>query len=206
MEIVKLEVGQLKTNCYFVINNNNCLIIDPGDEGEFILEELQRKRLNPLGLLATHGHFDHLMAVGEIQKSFDVPLYINKNDFFLVKRIKETAEYFLGYKQFILPIEKIKGFNIEDSLKIENWKLKIIDTPGHTPGSVCYFFEKDRILFSGDTLFKGNIGRYDFSYSSYNDLRKSVKRLLKLNEKTIIYPGHGEQSIIREERKHFVSF
>ncbi len=206
MEIVKLEVGQLKTNCYFVIKNNNCLIIDPGDEGEFILEEIQRKRLNPLGLLATHGHFDHLMAVGEIQKSFDVPLYINKNDFFLVKRIKETAEYFLGYKQFILPIEKIKGFNIEDSLKIENWKLKIIGTPGHTPGSVCYFFEKDRILFSGDTLFKGNIGRYDFSYSSYNDLRKSVKRLLKLNEKTIIYPGHGEQSIIREERKHFVSF
>jgi len=206
MEIIQLTVGQLQTNCYLLVKDKECLIIDPGDEGSFILEEIQRRRLNPLGLLATHGHFDHLMAVGEIQKSFDVSLNINKKDLFLVKRIKETAEYFLGYKQFILPIEKIKGFNIEDLLKIENWKLKIISTPGHTPGSVCFYFEKDKILFTGDTLFKGNIGRYDFSYSSYDDLKKSVKRLLKLNKETIIYPGHGEQSVIGDERKQFSSF
>jgi glyoxylase-like metal-dependent hydrolase (beta-lactamase superfamily II) len=117
----------------------------------------------------------------------------------------ETAEYFLGYKPTILPIKDIKNFSIENSLKIGNWSSKIIFTPGHTPGSVCFYFEKEKILFSGDILFKGAIGRYDFSYSSKKDLDNSLKKLLQLPPDVIVYPGHGEKTTIDEARR-FLEF
>jgi len=206
MKILSFSLGQLATNCYFAVNEKNyCLIIDPADEASFILEEIQRRKLTPIALLATHGHFDHIMAAGEIQQSFTTPFYIHKKDLFLVDRVVETAEYFLGYKPTILPIKDIKNFSIENSLKIDNWSLKIIFTPGHTPGSVCFYFEKEKILFSGDTLFKGAIGRYDFSYSSKKDLDNSLKKLLQLPPDVIVYPGHGEKTTIDEARR-FLEF
>ncbi|MCX7956156.1 MAG: MBL fold metallo-hydrolase [Patescibacteria group bacterium] len=200
MKILRYSLGQLQANCYFLIKENNCLIIDPADEANFILEELQRKKLKLLAMLATHGHFDHLMAVGEIQKSFNVPLYISFKDKFLINRLEKTAEYFLGYKPIILPIKKIKDLDIKNSLKIENYKLKIINTPGHTPGSVCFYFSEEKVIFTGDTLFKGAIGRDDFSYSNKNDLRKSLEQILSLPKETIIYSGHGEETVIFQEK------
>lgn len=205
MKIISYLLGQLKVNCYFLIKDNQCLIIDPADDGTFILEELQRRRLNLIGILATHGHFDHIMAVGEIQESINIPLYINEKDYFLVKRIKETAEYFLGFKQLILPIKNFKNLN-NNLTKISNFEFKIIETPGHTPGSISIYFPDEKIVFTGDTLFKGSIGRYDFSYSDKNLLKKSLKRLLKLPEETIVYPGHGEKTTITDERKTLFNF
>ncbi|MCS6956804.1 MAG: MBL fold metallo-hydrolase [Patescibacteria group bacterium] len=200
MKILRYSLGQLQANCYFLIKENNCLIIDPADEANFILEELQRKKLKLLAMLATHGHFDHLMAVGEIQKSFNVPLYISFKDKFLIDRLEKTAEYFLGYQPMILPIKMIRNLDIKNSLKIKNYKLKIINTPGHTPGSVCFYFSEEKIIFTGDTLFKGAIGRYDFSYSNKNDLRESLDQILSLPKETIIYSGHGEETIIFKEK------
>ena len=199
MKIVKYSLGQLQTNCYLLIEEKDCLIIDPADDASFILEELQRQQLNLVGMLATHGHFDHLMAVGEIQKSFNIPLHINENDQFLIKRLDKTAEYFLGYKPVVLPIKIIKNLIIENSLKIENFKMKIISTPGHTPGSCCFYFKEENALFTGDTLFKEGIGRTDFSYSSKDDLKKSLKKIFKLPEETIVYSGHGEETLIQDE-------
>jgi len=204
MKVIKFSLGQLQANCYFLIEENNCLIIDPADEGSFILEELTKRKLNLIGLLASHGHFDHLMAVGEIEKSFSVPFYINKRDLFLVKRIKESAEYFLGFKPLILPILKVKTFPPIPRFKWVN-KFKIIFTPGHTPGSCCFYFPQEKIIFTGDTLFKRGIGRYDFSYSNKSDLQASLNKLLKLPEETIIYPGHGEQTTIGEEKRFIIS-
>lgn len=199
MKILHFSLGQLQANCYFLIKENNCLIIDPADEASFILEELQRRNLKLVAMLATHGHFDHLMAVGEIQKSINIPLYISFKDKFLIERLEETAEYFLGYKPTILPIKNMKNLDVENSLKIENFKLKIIDTPGHTPGSCCFYFPKEKVIFTGDTLFKKGIGRYDFSYSNKGDLETSLKKIFKLPKKTIVYPGHGEKTTIAKE-------
>lgn len=199
MRIVKYSLGQLQANCYFLINKNNCLIIDPADDASFILEELQKQQLNLVGMLATHGHFDHVMAVGEIQKSLDIPLHIHKDDQFLIKRLDKTAEYFLSYKPFILPINKIKNLSIVNSLNIKNFKLKIIHTPGHTPGSCCIYFKEENSIFTGDTLFKEGIGRTDLSYSSKNDLKKSLKKIFKLPRETIVYSGHGEDTILEDE-------
>ena len=199
MKILKFSLGQMQANCYFLIEGQNCLIIDPADDAPFILEELQRHRLNLVGMLATHGHFDHLMAVGEIQKSFDIPLFIHKDDKFLTDRVEQTAEYFLGYKPVILPIKKIKNLKIDDVLRIKKFKIKIIYTPGQTPGSCCFYFKEENALFTGDTLFKDGIGRYDFSYSNKDKLKNSLENIFKLPKETIIYSGHGEDTTIQDE-------
>ncbi|PIV09404.1 MBL fold hydrolase [Candidatus Roizmanbacteria bacterium CG02_land_8_20_14_3_00_36_15] len=213
MKIIKYSLGQLQTNCYFIVEDNQCIIIDPADEAGFILEELQRRKLKLVGILATHGHFDHLLAVGEIQRSIDISLYLSKKDLFLIDRLEETVKHFLGYKPTTLPIKNIKNFVIENSLKIGNFKLKIIPSPGHTPGGVCYYLPAEAsakaglpILFSGDTLFKQGIGRYDFSYCNKDDLKHSLKKILLLPKDTVVYPGHGEKTTVAEEKKNFPNF
>ncbi len=197
MRIVKYSLGQLQANCYFLIDDQNCLIIDPADDAPFILEELQRQQLNLVGMLATHGHFDHIGAVGEIQLSFNIPLYIFIEDKFLIDRLNETAKYFLGFDPHLIKPKNIKFIN--DNFSITDYELRIIKTPGHTPGSCCFYFKEKNALFTGDTLFKDAVGRTDLSYSSKDDLKKSLKKILKLPEETIIYPGHGEETLIQDE-------
>ena len=198
MIIKKYSLGQLQANCYFLIEDNNCLIIDPADDASFIIEELQRQQLNLVGMLATHGHFDHIGAVGEIQLSLNVPLYIFEEDQFLIDRLNETAKYFLGFDpNFIKPITV--EYLTDTKFKVKNLELKIIKTRGHSPGSCCFYFKEENALFTGDTLFKDAVGRTDLSYSSKDDLKKSLNEIFKLPKETIIYSGHGEDSILEEE-------
>jgi len=196
MTIKKYSLGSLQANCYFLVEENDLILIDPGDEASFILEEIQRKRLNLKAIFATHGHFDHIGAVGEIQKSFNVPFYINQKDLFLVKRLNETAEYFLGYNPYFLPPENIKELN-NKTFHVSRLMFSVIFTPGHTPGSVCFYFEKEKLIFTGDTLFKDGVGRTDFSYSSRKDLENSLKKIFSLPKKTAVYPGHGGETTIK---------
>ncbi len=203
MKILRFSLGQLATNCYFLIREKKCLIIDPADEAGFILEQLQRMNLVLSGMLITHGHFDHLMAAGEVQRSFKIPLYISSKDHFLVDRLAETAQYFLGYKPIILPIKIIKNFERDGLMEIENFKWQIFFTPGHTPGSCCFYFPDEKIIFTGDTLFKNGIGRYDFSYSNKKDLKNSLRRILSLPEEVTVYPGHGEETTVGKEKNKF---
>lgn len=198
MIIKKYSLGELQANCYFLIEDQQCLIIDPADDASFILEELQRQQLNLVGMLATHGHFDHIMAVGEIQKSIKIPLYIHKEDKFLIDRVEQTAEYFLGYKPIVLLINKVENFPPSPKLRWAS-KLKIISTPGHTPGSCCFYIKEENAVFTGDTLFKEAVGRTDLSYSSKDDLKKSLKKIFKLPKETIVYSGHGEDTILEDE-------
>jgi len=198
MTIKKYHLGSLAANCYFLIEDSDLLLIDPGDEASFILEEIQRQRLNLKAIFATHGHFDHIGAVGEIQKSFDVPFYISKKDLFLVERLNETAKYFLGYNPYFLPPKNIKELN-KKTFHVSRLTFNVIPTFGHTPGSVCFYFEKEKVIFTGDTLFKDGIGRTDFSYSSFEDLKKSLKKIFLLPKETIVYPGHGEETTIGKE-------
>lgn len=209
MQIQKFSLGQLQANCYFVIDDKDCLIIDPADDANFILEEVMRKGLKVKALLATHGHFDHVMAVGEIQAALPrTPFYIHSDDLFLLKRLKETAKHFLDGKPVILDPRSITSLNV-GPMKIGNFSFQVIHTPGHTPGSVSYFFDSpadEKTLFSGDTLFKAAVGRYDHSYSSRDDLKKSLNLLFALPEETIVYPGHGEETLISEEKGSDLSF
>ena len=145
MKIIRFSLGQLQANCYFLIEGSECLIIDPADDASFIIEELQRRKLKLAGMFATHGHFDHIMAAGEIQLSLNVPFYISRKDLFLVKRLNETAKYFLGFDPHSLPPSNIKNLQ-EGKFEVGSLKLEIIRSPGHTPGSVCYYFSKEKII------------------------------------------------------------
>ena len=216
MQILKFSLGQLQANCYFLIEDDKCLIIDPADEASFILEELQRRKLKLVGMLATHGHFDHVMAAGEIQKSISVPLHLSEDDQFLIDRMKETAEYFLNYAPLIIKPtlinHLIKVKDIRKEIRIpalpagrSNFKFQILSTPGHTPGSFSIYFSKEKAVLTGDTLFKEGIGRYDFSYSDKKKLRESIKNILELPKDTIVYPGHGEETTIANEKEFALS-
>lgn len=204
MKIIKFPLGQLQTNCYFLIENGKCLIIDPGDEAGFILEEIQRRKLKLVGILATHGHFDHVASAGEIQLSFNVPFYILEKDLFLITRLNETAKHFLGYNPSIIKPKNIKYLH-EGKFDMLDFTFKILFSPGHTPGSCCFYFKKEAVIFTGDTLFKNGIGRYDFSYSSKKDLYKSLDILLKLPKTTIVYSGHGEETNIESEKTQLIN-
>ena len=198
MKIYTYPLGEMQANCYLIENEGEAILVDPADDASFLLEDLQRKNITLVALLATHGHFDHVMAVGEIQMSFNVPFYIHKKDQFLIDRLESTAEHFLGYKPIIIPPKNIDY--ISSKLKVKSLKLQIIETPGHTPGGVCYYFPEEKIIFTGDTLFAGAIGRTDLSYSNKKDLWSSLKKILSLPDETTIYPGHGENTYVGQEK------
>jgi glyoxylase-like metal-dependent hydrolase (beta-lactamase superfamily II) len=139
------------------------------------------------------------MASGEIQLSLKVPLYIDEKDIFLVKRLKETARHFLGYEPYVINPTIVEPL-LDEDLKIGPFSLKVIRTPGHTPGSVSYYIQEEQTVFTGDTLFMGAIGRTDLSYSDKSDLLTSLTALYRLPEETVVYSGHGDETTILAEK------
>lgn len=201
MKIETLILGQLETNCYLVYDDKTkeTIIIDPADEGTFIIQKILDLGLNPKLIIATHGHFDHLLGASEVKLAFNIPFLMHKADLPILKRTQETSSYFLGIA--VDPPPPVDKF-IKEGEKISFGKasLKVIETPGHTPGGICLYTQG--ILFSGDTLFANGIGRTDLSYASHEQLICSIKeKLLKLPEETTVYSGHGITTTIQEEKE-----
>ena len=204
MEIEKLVVGQLQTNCYLAWDKETRegIIIDPGDDAEYILNRIKDLEVKPKMILATHGHFDHILAVLELKLAFKIPFLLHRKDLFLAKKAVSSAKFFTGDREALPPL--VDKF-IKEGEKIsfgKNEKLKVIETPGHSPGGVAFL--NRGVVFSGDTLFKQGVGRTDFSYCSQADLIDSIEnKLFKLSDETIVYPGHGEETTIGEEKINF---
>lgn len=205
LKVITLPLGLLSTNCYLVIDQDTseAVIVDPADAGEFIASKCQVEGIEPKLILATHGHFDHILSATEIKLAFKVPFFINKKDNFLVENMQKSAEFFLG-RNIVDPPPHIDGNLVEgDKIKIGNTQLTVLEAPGHTPGSICLYGEKENSLFVGDCIFAGGgAGRTDFSYSNYDNLVWSISKIFKLPSTTIIYPGHGPFSTLKEERKY----
>jgi len=201
LTIETLTVGQLQTNCYLVFDKETrkAVVIDPGDDTEFIIQKIKDLDLEPQFILATHGHFDHILGVLELKLTFKIPFLAHKKDEFLIKRAARTADYFAKGESNLNP--KVDRY-IKGGDKIvfgRKGELKVVETPGHSPGGVIFLSKG--VCFSGDTLFKQAIGRTDYSYSSSKDLLESLKKIFKLPKETIIYPGHGEPTSVEEEAK-----
>ena len=202
MKVETLVVGQLQTNCYIVWDEKSqkAVIIDPADDADYIIRKIQDLQLKPKYILATHGHFDHVLAIPELKLAINIPFFMHQKDLFLLKRSAETAHFFTGVKGDppLLPDRFLKE---GDEIKFGQEKLKVIETPGHSPGGVSFLGRG--VVFSGDTLFNKGLGRTDFSYASDQDIKKSIKaKLFKLPDKTIVYTGHGETTTIGREKKH----
>ena len=199
MEIKALVLGELETNCYLVWDEKTKegLIIDPADEANFISEQVLQLGITPLYLLATHGHFDHLLAAYELQLAFKIPFLLHRDDLPLVKKMVPSATWWLKRKIWERPPEKIKFIKEGDSIKLGNITLEVIHTPGHSPGGICLYIPKEKVLFTGDTLFAdGIVGRTDLAYSSAKALKESLKKLARLPAGTLVYPGHGPTDLL----------
>ena len=208
--MLKFEVvilGELGNNSYIVWDEKSMegLVIDPSDNEGEIAERIERLKIKLKMVVLTHGHFDHVMGALELKLIYKAPIWGSVKDEFLLARQKETASYFLKREIEIPNLIKIDG-NLDqvEEVTLGNEKLKIIRTPGHTPGGICLYYEKQGWLFSGDTLFADGLrGRTDFSYSSKDSIFKSLYRLMQLPEETRVLPGHDAETTIGKERGRY---
>ncbi|MGL4453390.1 MAG: MBL fold metallo-hydrolase [Sarcina sp.] len=195
MILKSVPVGAYQENTYFLIDEttNEAVIFDPGAEEELIFAIIERLNIKPKMILLTHGHFDHVGAVKEVKNKYNIPLYINKAD----EEMRKVDSQLFG------EIPKVDGYlNDGDKFTFGNGKeIKVITTPGHTPGGVCFLCED--ILITGDTLFNGSIGRTDFTGGDFNTLLSSIKsKLLHLGDNINVYSGHGAGTTIGNEKRH----
>lgn len=199
MIIERIEVGSLEVNCYVVAacEKSQAFIIDPGDDAKKIEKVLKKYDLTVKGVINTHGHFDHICA----NDSFGAPIYIHEKEEVYLKDPKKNLSLFFGFPYSTK--SKIILFKDSDILEAENLKLKVLDTPGHTIGGVSLLLiePKDKkVVFSGDTLFCQSIGRTDLGGNQEMLIESIKNKLFVLDDDTIVYPGHGPESTIGNEK------
>lgn len=203
LQIETLATGLMNANCYLVYDDHTLetTIIDPGDDGDYIIKYLSDLELKPVQILLTHGHFDHHMAGFTLQSQFSIPTYLHALDVDLVKKSPASVKKFIGIEPDP-PIHITDELTESTSLNIAGITCRTFHTPGHTPGSCVFYLRDADLAFVGDLIFAGGgIGRYDFSYSSEVDLLRSIKKILNLPEATVLYPGHGPTTTIQAEKQ-----
>lgn len=189
MEITVLTLGGYMTNCYILRQeaSSKCLIIDPGYEAGRILSVLQQKQLKPEAILLTHGHFDHVGAVQDLAAETDCDVYIAEADLSLPPMITNGKLYYTH------------TYPASGTLNLAGLAIRVLPTPGHTPGSVCLLVEDT--MFSGDTLFQGSCGRTDLPGGSWEQIAASLKTLAALPGDYRVLPGHGGETTLDRERQ-----
>ncbi|GAA0345787.1 MBL fold metallo-hydrolase [Bacillus carboniphilus] len=199
----RIPAGPLGTNCYVVWNQeNNCLIFDPGGDEQIIKAFIKKNNLNPKAILLTHAHFDHIGALEEIRSTYQIPAFVHE------KEAKWLLDPALNGSQFfqmgVIRCRPADDFiTKEGSQNFGGITLEILETPGHSPGSVSFYFEEGGFVISGDALFLGSIGRTDLPGGDHKQLIKSIHdKLLSLPEDTIVLSGHGEETTIIQEMDH----
>lgn len=201
LQVEPLVVGPLFSNCYIVWDDEikQGVIIDPGDDASTILKAIEELDIKIKYILVTHGHFDHVGAVAQLKKELSVDFLAHKADLFFIKDSQESAnKWGIFIKQ---PPEPDKFIDDGQVINIGRFELKVIHTPGHSPGGVSFLY--DKMVFAGDTLFQGSIGRTDFRKGSLEDLKKSIiTHLYTLPDETIVYTGHGPITTIGDEKKY----
>jgi glyoxylase-like metal-dependent hydrolase (beta-lactamase superfamily II) len=190
MNILTLPLGSYQTNCYIAWgeNSDDCIVIDPGYEPETVLAEVIRLGKSVAAILLTHGHFDHVGGVRWLSMETDCPIYLHLGELSLPESFTDG------------PLLYTHSYGEGDVLELAGLGLRVLHTPGHTPGSVCLLCEDT--MFSGDTLFMDSCGRTDFPGGNGGEMRKSLRRLAALEGDYQVLPGHGPATKLSEERKY----
>lgn len=199
--IMGLSVGVMPTNCYLVWDtiSKDAVVIDPAAESERITDWIEREGLTLKAILLTHGHFDHVLAVDAIRNKYDSKAYIHEQEQEVLASTEKNCAYMIDHTLSMKADVLVKD---KEELAFGSLKLRVIHTPGHTQGGVCYYFYEADTLFSGDTLFCRNVGRDDLPTGNKDALYCSIKeRLLTLPEEVIVFPGHRGPTTIGAEKK-----
>ncbi|BBM16056.1 MBL fold metallo-hydrolase [Enterococcus mundtii] len=201
MHVLQLKTGTIEENCYLVYNDEALLIIDPGADAEMIQEQIKKTQQQPVAILLTHTHYDHIGAVEALKNTYDIPVYVSP-----------LEQEWLGD-----PILNLSGLGRHDDMdniivspaeyefemkqyRLGNMSFEVVPTPGHSAGSVSFIF--DDFVISGDALFKGSIGRTDLYTGNLEQLLYSITtQLFVLPNEFVVYPGHGEPTTIEHEKK-----
>ena len=208
IEVEKLVLGAVSTNVYLIFYNGNCLIIDPSDEAERIISCIEERKAKPLAVLITHGHFDHIMAAPVLAKKYGIKIYAGEADRQLLEDSKlNLGQSFLGEDFTMEADEYLKN---GDELEFEDFKLKVMYTPGHTVGSISFYSDDledneafKKVMFTGDALFAGSIGRVDFPTGNEAAMRRTLEEVFKkIPLETVVFPGHGAATTIERELAH----
>jgi len=197
MKIITCTTGALAENCYIIYDSKVAAVIDPGDDADVILDIIDKNGLEVKYILLTHGHFDHIGAVKEIKDKTGALVCIHKEDAFMLVDSAKNLSSFMGelFKTDEADILLRDGSVID----LDGIEIKVLHTPGHTPGGVCYL--AGDVMFSGDTLFFMSIGRSDFPYSDPGALDHSLNCVIKSLEKDYkVYPGHGDPTTLSFEK------
>jgi len=193
MNVETIVVGPIQTNCYLLQQNKQIVLIDPGASCRKIIRHLENYPDSRLaGILLTHGHFDHIMAVDELVSHYHCPVYACQDDEKMLRNSRYNSMGPLS-GQLECDISWLEG----DQLDIGDFHFTVFYTPGHSNGSVMYLTEG--MLFSGDTLFKGSVGRTDLYGGSMGKLMQSLEVIRTLDKKTIVYPGHEDATTVEDE-------
>lgn len=196
----------LFSNTYVIQDEiNNVVVIDPSMDDDRLLKFIQKNDFNLLAILLTHAHYDHIQGVKFLQKEFNVPIYLHENEIKTATNPKLNCSDF-SHKEIIISGEfkTLKEKDVIHLLKGE--EIEVIFTPFHTDGSACYFLRNSHKLFSGDTIFKRSVGRDDLKTSVPYKRKESIAKIKALPDDTLIYPGHGPNSVLKEEKALNVFF
>lgn len=189
LHIHVLPLGDYQTNCYILHNDgsSDCVVLDPGYEPEIILSYLAEKKLNLTAIALTHCHFDHVGAVKELAAQTDCRVYLNQKDLALPPMLTNGPLYYTD------------TYEDGDTVPLAGIPFRVLETPGHTPGSVCLMTGAH--LFSGDTLFAGSCGRTDLPGGDSRAMRDSLRKLATLEGDYNVYPGHGSATTLAREKQ-----
>ena len=196
-------VGPLGVNCSILgcEETGQGVVVDPGDDADRILAQVQQRGLTISAIINTHGHFDHVGANRQLAQATGAPLYIHQADAPMLERVAKTAAMYGLSGENSPPPDRL----LEDGMQIEfgTHRLQVIHTPGHTQGGCCLYLEAEDKLIAGDTLFADGVGRTDLPGGSHTQLVESIKtRLFTLPDQVQVYPGHGPTTTIGHEKRH----
>ncbi len=205
MHIETFMLGDFETNCYCLTSGAKaceCIIIDPGLHPYPLIQHLEQHNLTPVAVFITHGHIDHIGGLEVVREKYpECKVYIHPGDASMLTDAAGNLSMVAGTLFQARPADEM--LSDHQQLRIAGMHFEVLHTPGHTPGGICLYCPSENLVFVGDTIFAGSVGRTDFPNGSHTQLIASIqKQLLALPEATKLYPGHGPVTTIRNEKKH----
>jgi len=200
MKIENIVVGQLQVNCFISYDEDSleAMVVDPGDEPDKIIKFIEHRKLTVSRIVCTHAHFDHIGAVRRLKEKTGAPVMIHKGDADIYMRAdKQGTLWGFHIEQ---PPEPDIFVNDGDEIAVGRSRFKVLHTPGHSPGGICLYGEG--VIFTGDTIFAGSVGRTDFPGGSVTDLKRSFSEIISMPPETRIFPGHGPLTTVKREKKY----